>query len=96
MAVSIRVAALRLVNVNNDTGAIVDKNKNTTKTSDILRSSLQFRVFQNGTGSVESPNAGDPPTKTPPSIEEYLEAEASDNHALAYFDQNRIITQEIT
>lgn len=99
MAVSIRVAILRLVNVDNDTGEIVDKNDKNTKMTDVLRSTAQFRVYRNGTGSAESPNAGAPkanPAVPPPTIEAYLEAEAGDNHALAYFDQNRIITQEIT
>lgn len=99
MPVSIRVATIRLVNVDNDTKAIVDKNDRSTKMSDVLRSTTLPRVYRNGTGSAESPNAGAPkatPPVTPPTIEAYLEAEASDNHALAYIDQNKIITQEIT
>ena len=95
MAVSIRLATIRLVNVDNDTGQIVDKNSRTTKMSDVLRSTALPRVYQNGTGSSESPNAGSE-SVTPPSIEAYLEAEAADNHAIAYFGQNMIITQEIT
>lgn len=91
MAVEIRIAGLKLVNVSSDKKTVIDKDSPGTTLAAITKTSKEFRVIRNGTGSAESPNSTGHPT-----IEAYLEAEAADNFSLAYIDQSRIITQKIT
>lgn len=91
MSVSIRLAYLKLVNVDS-MGTVYDKDDNTTTLDSIKRSATkEFRVIANGLGAVESPNATNYPT-----IEDYLESEASDGFQLTHIDQNIIITQSIS
>ena len=91
MAVEIRVAVLKLVNING-VGDVVDKDAPGTTLADIVKApGTEFRVIANGTGASESPNATGFPT-----LEDYLAAEATDSFALAHLDQSRVITQMIT
>ena len=90
MAVSIRVARLALVQVKPD-GTVFRKNDKSTKNRDLLNFSTEERVLDNTLGFSAAPNSTGHPT-----LEEYLEREAADDHAIAYIDQNKIITQEIT
>jgi hypothetical protein len=91
MAVSIRVANIKLTHVN-ALGNAVDKDAvGTTLETIRVSASQEHRVIPNGTGAAESPNSGGFPT-----VPAYLDAEAADDHALAYMDQYTIITQMIT
>jgi len=57
MAVSIRVAHLKLVNVDS-VGNVFDKDSHNITLDDIRRSaSKEYRIIRNGTGFAESPNA---------------------------------------
>lgn len=72
---------------------ILVKNNTDTKLSDFTKGDVrqEHRVFPNLTGAGSTANSDGYPT-----IAEYLEAEAGDDFAFAYMDQNTIITQRIT
>jgi len=91
MAVSIRLAELALVQVKPGGEIIRRGGEDSSSLREHLRFDTEFRILDNTSGPSAAPNSGGFPT-----LATYLEAEAADDHALAYLDQNKVITQMIT
>jgi hypothetical protein len=84
-AIPIHVATTRMVNIDNSTGAIVDKNLPTTTINQVAQSSSEIRV------DVDSSNSN---TSNYPTITDYLKAEAAAGYTLAHMTQNYIVTYQ--
>ena len=92
MAVSIHHVIVGLVWIDS-TGSVIVKNEVTTKLSDFTKGALrqEHRILPNLSGPGSTPSSTNYPT-----VAQYLDLEASLDHAFAYMDQTQIITQMIT
>lgn len=80
---SAHVAYVKLMNVDNVTGTILDKNDPDVTMKQIANSSIEFRVIID-VGIANT--AGNPTIKT------YIELEATSGYTLKHLDQTYIVT----
>lgn len=93
MASNVHTAYTDIVNTDR-TGAIVNKDDATI--SQVMNNITGVRrVFQEQTDSAPNAGASKKTGQTPPTIHDYLAAEAADGYSLVHMDQYYIITEQL-